>query len=1099
MTLKTESEADPFNIEELFCHPDDLLPPVLKLEKYATSEMVFNRQVVARNLLETLRMVQGNQDDVARVIHVLCSISEDFDSSVRTDLVVQLPHIAAFCKEADLENAIPEFLVPIIINYLGDELNQVRKSSHSVLLSLIELKLIDTDTIKKRICPFVVHLTESIHSEELRVECILLMSKLATLLGKELTEEVFLEHFFFLCGDKTNNIRKACASAFGDFCTVAGREVTEEVLLPRFFVLCEDAAWCVRKACTENFMPVSCVVSRETRWKELASQYMVLLSDQSRWVRLTAYQTLGPFISTFAEPEKTGLYYSKDGVLTVVDFTPSPVQNSLSQELSDEVKNMKCKVSTDSSETSKCNVNHSSLDRTISSKSCDSLVPLNNVDASLTASEVPGITCHVGSNYRTVIEVSSPNLTSPAASNNQETENVVKNFPSENGIHSDKEGFTENSDSECINYSSNIPSVDYCSNIFKLQNSNFLMSEKDSSLSEIAPCNSDNVSSLENGDCCKEMNGDNDISGKFEDTKIVENSKVDLETKLLNSITVNGINVSSSIALVGATKYEIKPLVTCSASTDDCETDLSKSHLSTKLQVTENKLQVDLLKHSTGSKLSEIQDLPCKISSFESLAGATLELNHTPSNVQSSEDSVELNSTNDGSFHDESAFNYFQFWRIPLPDVDVDVESVDPSDSCNSTKLCNSGSDFKYFVRNSTDPFVQTVNVVTEKLNCRSSIWSKTDDITSENKEGEPPPGSKQISVHEQDIVPPELLSRYLSMIDATWAQTIDAEIARHCAYSLPAVALTLGREYWPCLKETFDALSSDLQGFIMMWKVRRTVASSMHQLAVILGPDLTSSDLLPVFSRFICDLDEVRIGILQHMSEFLKVLRLEERRGFLPSFRQFLISNSDTDNNDKNWRFRLILAEQLVSIADLYEPQDVREYLVPLTLTLIRDKICEVRLAAVLVMAAVMRRMSQSPTSDLTKNVLSELTDKFIHAPKWLHRQLYVYICQAFITEKSLPPDQFAEDALPHLLYLCWDRIPNVRIAIARCLSVVIWPLETFSSPESPHRELLLQTIHTLQSDLDADVRYYANMVSTHECSCLQHGEFSNLGELPV
>lgn len=57
-----------------------------------------------------------------------------------------------------------------------------------------------------------------------------------------------------------------------------------------------------------------------------------------------------------------------------------------------------------------------------------------------------------------------------------------------------------------------------------------------------------------------------------------------------------------------------------------------------------------------------------------------------------------------------------------------------------------------------------------------------------------------------------------------------------------------------------------------MMWKVRRTVASSMHQLAVILGPEITSKDLLPVFSRFIKDVDEVRIGILQHLSEFLKV-----------------------------------------------------------------------------------------------------------------------------------------------------------------------------------------------------------------------------------
>ena len=58
-----------------------------------------------------------------------------------------------------------------------------------------------------------------------------------------------------------------------------------------------------------------------------------------------------------------------------------------------------------------------------------------------------------------------------------------------------------------------------------------------------------------------------------------------------------------------------------------------------------------------------------------------------------------------------------------------------------------------------------------------------------------------------QDIVPPELLLCYLNMIDANWT-----EIAHDCAYSLPAVAITLGRKFWPCLKDTFDALSSDLQ-----------------------------------------------------------------------------------------------------------------------------------------------------------------------------------------------------------------------------------------------------------------------------------------------
>jgi hypothetical protein len=50
-------------------------------------------------------------------------------------------------------------------------------------------------------------------------------------------------------------------------------------------------------------------------------------------------------------------------------------------------------------------------------------------------------------------------------------------------------------------------------------------------------------------------------------------------------------------------------------------------------------------------------------------------------------------------------------------------------------------------------------------------------------------------------------------------------------------------------------------------------VASSIHELAVILGEDLATQDLVPVFSGFMKDLDEVRIGALKHLAEFLKVL----------------------------------------------------------------------------------------------------------------------------------------------------------------------------------------------------------------------------------
>lgn len=66
--------------------------------------------------------------------------------------------------------------------------------------------------------------------------------------------------------------------------------------------------------------------------------------------------------------------------------------------------------------------------------------------------------------------------------------------------------------------------------------------------------------------------------------------------------------------------------------------------------------------------------------------------------------------------------------------------------------------------------------------------------------------------------------------------------------------------------------LNSHKKGFNFQWKVRRTVASSIHELAIIVGEDVATQDLVPIFTGFIKDLDEVRIGALKHLAEFLKV-----------------------------------------------------------------------------------------------------------------------------------------------------------------------------------------------------------------------------------
>ena len=64
----------------------------------------------------------------------------------------------------------------------------------------------------------------------------------------------------------------------------------------------------------------------------------------------------------------------------------------------------------------------------------------------------------------------------------------------------------------------------------------------------------------------------------------------------------------------------------------------------------------------------------------------------------------------------------------------------------------------------------------------------------------------------KQSIVPQLLIDHYVSMIDPSRAQTVDNDIARHCAFSIPAVALTLGRANWPLIRETYETLANDMQ-----------------------------------------------------------------------------------------------------------------------------------------------------------------------------------------------------------------------------------------------------------------------------------------------
>lgn len=191
--------------------------------------------------------------------------------------------------------------------------------------------------------------------------------------------------------------------------------------------------------------------------------------------------------------------------------------------------------------------------------------------------------------------------------------------------------------------------------------------------------------------------------------------------------------------------------------------------------------------------------------------------------------------------------------------------------------------------------------------------------------------------VEGPEHVPKFLIEHYVSMTDPNLAQTTDTDIAYHCAYSLPAVALTLGSHNWHLLKKTVESLAAHMQ-----YKVRRTVACSLHELALILGPDIATNSLTPLFDGFIKDLDEVRIGVLNNLAHFLKLITPDERSEYLPRLADFLRTDSEW-----NWRFREELAKQLMFSVSLFKPCDAIKHLGGIAHKLMCDKVAAVRQVA--------------------------------------------------------------------------------------------------------------------------------------------------------
>ncbi|XP_061166602.1 serine/threonine-protein phosphatase 4 regulatory subunit 1-like isoform X2 [Saccostrea echinata] len=943
---------------------DYKLTPLQKLEKYMQSENVYTRQMVARGLLDTLRAVEETEDDVLPVFNAMVKLSQDSDPIVRSELMEQVPHLAVYCQDnSDIyDRSISSYLLPMVVRYLNDQNNQVRKTSQAALLVLMEQELICKEDIEQQVVGVILDLASPDSLDDYRTEAVALMSKMAPLLGKDMTERLFLLRFCEMCTDPLFHVRKVCAANFGDMCKVVGQDNTEQHLLPKFYYLCEDGVWGVRKACAECFMVVSCSCSQDVRKGELANLFVNLLCDLSRWVRMAAFQQLGPFISTFADPGLTGLYVNEEGILSVQAEQLHNIEKlrELGEKLEHESKQIQASgLTEETDELAEDQSPDNPQSETLSSEVCDTNMDLSETDDT---TEIIISTCATKNNPSSDGELSLEEIRAQEYQAKKVDERLA-----ESGSKSDEAGSKKENCDKCDTEETGAPRQG---------------EENTESICSDEPSNEDTKAS------CDSIDQNKSESEKSSQEDVVH------------------IHSDSSVNNYDSFNFWRDPLPEVSLDLDvlNDNQDMDRVNVSSRT-ATEN--ECDTINSDMGSiSLTDSVNSPLGTSNH----GESKSQIHTASISSVSEESVS---------HIGSTHVLGQNLNEVMEGVVHDI----------------SGSSLGYIDSDSSQDIVETMD--------EASL------------------------AQMQDIVPQSLLESYLGMVDPSRAQTVDTEITKHCAYNLPAVAYTLGRKNWNCIKVLYDKLASDMQ-----WKVRRTLAFSIHEMAIILGDDITHRDLVPVFDGFLKDLDEVKIGVLKHLADFLRLLKPDVRRQYLTKLSGFL----NTDNT-RNWRFRLELAEQLIMTSELFSSVEISQHLLPICLSLMEDKVSEVRLVAYKLMSAMVKRLAYEDEK-LTEGLLNELVSKFAKSNKWVCRQIYVQMCYAVLEDESLPLDLFSKHLLPVLLNISHDPVPNVRLSLSKVMTDQIITREYFTNDDHPQHAEILKTLERLQTDGDRDVRYFANPV---------------------
>jgi len=231
-----------------------------------------------------------------------------------------------------------------------------------------------------------------------------------------------------------------------------------------------------------------------------------------------------------------------------------------------------------------------------------------------------------------------------------------------------------------------------------------------------------------------------------------------------------------------------------------------------------------------------------------------------------------------------------------------------------------------------------------------------------------------------------KLLDHFTGLAEVnTGDDNTDAEMRVYCAYSFPAVVLLLGAEHWEgrlsdCFKTLLNPnyLSKDKNaGFAAPpLPVKRCLASSLHTVAHILGPEITTKDIMPIFrDHFLKDTDEsVRLNMIRNFPTLVSLLEPPLRNQYILLWCETIrgeevlgaMKRSATNPLVLNWRQRDYVSRCLPDLIVMVDAVFVYNNLWPILKSLLTDTVNLVREDAIWAIPLLLKAFAVENVVDL-------------------------------------------------------------------------------------------------------------------------------------